>query len=345
MNLTAPQPDVAPPRGRFVAAVAANVPLCREHNRVVLRVENFPPSRAGQFVQVKCRDADAAPAGQVEEKVFEWTPGRGLPRLGHADLAAPTPVLRRPFSLAGRRDFEGYCELDIISRDVGPGTRWLSKLREGDAVDILGPLGNGFDLPAPGGIALLVGGGVGIPPMIYLAQRLAQLDAEDGGRLPAVAFCGAMTLDLLALTITDDAPRPPAGTSAESRQPLYNLAEFAAHGVPCVVSTDDGSYAYHGRVTDALDAYLDSFFADSWDVGSRRPTIYTCGPEAMMKAVADLARRRGLACQVAVERAMACGMGTCQSCVIRQRDESERGWSYRLACTQGPVFEASTLLW
>ena len=65
-----------------------------------------------------------------------------------------------------------------------------------------------------------------------------------------------------------------------------------------------------------------------------------------MRAVAaGRAPSVGLACQVAVERAMACGMGTCQSCVIRQKDETDRGWSYRLACTHGPVFEASTLLW
>ena len=336
-----------PRRGRFVGGVIENRVLCREHNRIVLRIDGFPPSRPGQFLQVKCRDVDAAPLGEVKETVHGWPPD-----LSHGDVREPTPVLRRPFSLAGRRDVGGgAAEVDLISRDVGPGTSWIAKLRVGDAVDVIGPLGNGFALPPAGGISLLVGGGVGIPPMIYLAQGIAALDADaaEGERRPTLAFCGATTLDLLALTITDDAPAPPPGRTDDAAQPLYNVAEFAPYDVPAVVSTDDGSYGFAGRVTDALERYLDAFFADAWEVGSRRPTVYTCGPEAMMKAVAEVARRRGLACRVAVETAMACGMGTCQSCVIRQTadpaESAGRGWNYKLACTHGPVFDAATLLW
>ena len=187
--------------------------------------------------------------------------------------------------------------------------------------------------------------------MIYLAQGIAALNAEaaEGQRRPTLAFCGVTTLDLLALMLTDDAPAPPPGRTDASAQPLYNVAEFAQHDVPVVVSTDDGSYGFAGRVTETLERYLDAFFADTWEIGSRRPTVYTCGPEAMMRAVAGVARRRGLACQVAVERAMACGMGTCQSCVIRQKADpartAGRGWDYKLACTHGPVFDAASLLW
>src|SRR5690606_9536804 len=110
--------------------------------------------------------------------------------------------------------------------------------------------------------------------------------------------------------------------------------------VPTVITTDDGSYGVHGRVTEALVRYLDRRSASNI-----RPILYTCGPEPMMKAVAAIARERGLPCQVAVERAMACGMGTCQSCVIRETADNDRGWRYRLACTDGPVFEAERLLW
>ncbi|MEM1011485.1 MAG: dihydroorotate dehydrogenase electron transfer subunit [Planctomycetota bacterium] len=320
----------------------ANVPLCREHNRLTLRVPDMPASVPGQFLQVKCRDVDDAPIGEVEEIVHEWSPGMRID-VHQGDANRPTPVLRRPFSIAGRRGEE----VDLINRDIGPGTHWLSTLRPGDKVDVIGPLGVGFTLPDPGGIALLVGGGVGIPPMIYLAQALAALndEAADDDRRKAVAFAGAITRDLLSLTITDDAPEPPAGRTSKSMEGLYNIDEFSQFGFPAIISTDDGSYGWHGRVTEPLARYLDAWFDDSWEVGSVRPTIYTCGPEPMMIAVAQVARERGLACQVAVERAMACGMGTCQSCVIRQKDESDRGWSYRLACTHGPVFEASTLLW
>ncbi len=316
--------------------------MCLEHNRLTIRVDGLPPSNPGQFLQVKCRDVDDAPIGSVEEIVREWPPTSPLQTL-QQDIVCPTPILRRPFSIAGRTDDE----VQLVNRDVGAGTAWLAKLRAGDAVDVIGPLGVGFELPRPGGIALLVGGGVGIPPMMYLAQELAALNesASDEERRKAVAFAGATTRDLLSLTITDDAPEPPAGRMTQSMAGLYNIAEFGHRGFATIVSTDDGSYGWHGRVTEPLALYLDAWFDDSWEVGSVRPTIYTCGPEPMMKAVAAVAAERGLACQVAVERAMACGMGTCQSCVIRQKDESDRGWSYRLACTHGPVFDSASLLW
>jgi dihydroorotate dehydrogenase electron transfer subunit len=200
---------------------------------------------------------------------------------------------------------------------------------------VLGPLGNKFQLPPADGIALMVGGGVGIPPMMYLAEKL------QGKK--AIAFAGALTRDLLALTITDDAPPP----TANDINPLYNIAEFSRHGIPAIITTDDGSYGFRGFITQALEAYLDKYFK-----GKTSPVIYTCGPEPMMKRVAEIADARGLKCQIAVERAMACGMGTCQSCCIKVKkaDPSQvplpgREWAYRLACTDGPVFEASSLLW
>src|SRR5207302_1574371 len=102
-------------------------------------------------------------------------------------------------------------------------------------------------------------------------------------------------------------------------------------GIPSVVTTDDGSYGFRGFVTQALERYLDSL---STQDSALRTLLYTCGPEPMMKRVADIALARGLECQVAVERAMACGMGTCQSCVIRVRTD-DGGWRYRLSCTDG----------
>ena len=321
-------------RGQFTAVVAANVPLCREHRRLTLRLAAFPPTEPGQFVQVLCRDrAD----DDAEPRVVEWEPGQPL-ALTDADLLGRRATLRRPFSLAGRRDVGGGVELDLIHRAVGVGTDWLAGLAIGDLVSVIGPLGNRFTPPAGRGPALLVGGGVGIPPMLYLAARWA-------GR-PAVAFAGAVTRDLLPLTITADAP-PPA--HAGDVDPLFNVAEFAAHGIPAVLATDDGSYGFRGFVTQALERYLDRWFADRAGV---RPTLYTCGPEPMMRRVADLAAARGLACQVAVERAMACGMGTCQSCVIKVRKVDAAApplagspWAYRLACTDGPVFAAADLVW
>lgn len=318
-------------RGLFRSAVVSNVPLCREHYRLTLRVDEFPPTLPGQFVQVACNDDPT----NFDAAEIEWAePGNatattGMPRLTGAEILGRTPVLRRPFSLAGRRDFvDGSVELDLIHRIVGAGTEWLSKLEPAQEVNLVGPLGNSFPLPPTGSTALLIGGGVGIPPMIYLASRLATTGHT------AVAFAGALTRDLMSLTLEVDSK----GDTVAS--------EFDRHGFKAILSTDDGSLGYRGYVTQALEQWLDA--NDKPGGSTPPPTLYTCGPEPMMKRVADIAQTRGLTAHIAVERAMACGMGTCQSCVIKLRDTtspSPDAWRYRLACTDGPVFTATDLRW
>jgi dihydroorotate dehydrogenase electron transfer subunit len=313
--------------------VLANIPLCREHYRLVLGLPSFPLTEPGQFVQVSCRDTTVEYSCETE---LHWREGQPLDDPSGLELMSPLALLRRPFSLAGRVDrSDGTVELHLIQRVVGVGTAWMGRLREGDPVSVIGPLGNRFTLPPVGGTALLVGGGVGIPPMLYLAEKLA-------GR-KGVVFAGALTRDLLPLTITDDGKAP----SADDAEPQMNVAEFAKHGVSAVLTTDDGSYGFRGFVTQALEQYLDRHAGDSVP-----PIIYTCGPEPMMRRVADIALSRGLECQIAVERAMACGMGTCQSCCIRVRKPDPaavplpgKDWCWRLACTDGPVFRAADLLW
>ncbi len=332
-------PSLRPPasrRDQFPSTVLENTFLCREHYRLVLRAPDFPATQPGQFIQVACRNT-LTDYGIEHER--DWTEGQPI-GLGGDELSHPLAFLRRPFSLAGRRDTPAGAELELIHRIVGIGTDWLSHLRPGDGVDVLGPLGNTFRLPAEDEVALLVGGGVGIPPMIYLASALA-------GR-KGVAFCGALSRDLLPLTVTANAPIP----TPDSTEPLYNIEEFSRHGLPAVITTDDGSYGFRGFVTQALDRYLERFFP----MGARKgikPVVYTCGPEPMMKRVAEIAAIHEIECQVAVERAMACGMGTCQSCCIRlKRDPKRDGaafegkdWIYKLACTDGPVFLGKDLLW
>jgi dihydroorotate dehydrogenase electron transfer subunit len=317
-------PQIDQSSNQFVATVGENIFLCRDHYRLVLRVPRFPATKPGQFIQIACRNMDS---GEGELPEFEWNPEAPTVPRG-SEFCEASATLRRPFSLAGRRDFSTHIELDIIHRVVGLGTHWLAKLKIGDAVGILGPLGNAFKLPAANSTALLIGGGVGIPPMIYLASALRGYKA--------VAFAGALTLDLLPLTITEAIP---------DGEPRKSIGEFAEYNIPAVIATDDGSLGYRGFVTQALENYLDTHKPTN-------PTLYTCGPEPMMKRVADIAARRGFACQIAVERAMACGMGTCQSCCIRVRkpDPSQpplpgKDWCYRLSCTDGPIFQAADLLW
>lgn len=315
---------------QFIAKVVGNVRLCRDHYRLVLNAPGFPATRPGQFIQISCRDA-AQP--EIDYREIDWVPG-GRVEIGDADLQEPLATLRRPFSLAGRHGGE----IDIIHRVVGLGTQFMAELRPGDEVSVLGPLGNAFVLPKADEYAVLVGGGVGIPPMIYLASELANR--------PAIVFAGALSRDLMPLTI---------GSAA------YEVGEFWPHRIPAVLCTDDGSLGFRGYVTQALEEFLDRGPSDELgdelrrkvgDCSALKPVIYTCGPELMMKRVAEIALSRRISCQVAVERAMACGMGTCQSCCIRVRKPDPAlpplpgsEWCYRLTCTDGPIFSAAQLLW
>jgi dihydroorotate dehydrogenase electron transfer subunit len=306
---------------QFTAKVTANSRLCRDHYRLVLDVPNLGPTKPGQFIQISGCDV-SKPHAEPAEVV--WSPGTAV-QIHDPELIQPLALLRRPFSLASRRGNQ----IDIIHRQVGLATRYLASLNAGDWLNILGPLGNAFSLPAADQLAILVGGGVGIPPMIYLASQLADH--------PTVALAGAVCRDLMPLTVG-------------SRH--HEVAEFAAHNVPAILCTDDGSLGFHGLVTQALEDFLDNRLAPEIPRAGLQPVIYTCGPEPMMKRVADIALQRHIPCQIAVERAMACGMGTCQSCCIRVRKPDPAtpplpgsDWCYRLACTDGPIFTAAQLLW
>lgn len=311
-------------RGIFRSRVVGNTRLCDEHFLVQLDAgADFPPSRPGQFVQLLCCDG-AADTGAV---VHEWAEG-APPHLAQPELVGERTLLRRPFSLAGRKTVAGRAIVEIIHRVVGVGTGWLARAQPGDAVDVLGPLGNGFSWPESLELAVLVGGGVGIPPMLYLAAELA----AAGKR--AVAFAGATSRNLLPLSIDETVGVSSAGW------PTMCVRELARFGVEAAITTDDGSLGLGGYVTEALWRWFEQGRLDSG-----RVAVYTCGPEPMMRAVAQGCTQRGLACQVAMERQMACGMGTCQSCVCRVHADNEAGWQFKLVCTDGPVFEAGSLVW
>ena len=315
-----------------------NRQICREHYLLRLRIQGqFPVTSPGQFVQLGCGPPDGASArAGFVDRSYEWDPGQQV-RLHHPELSGALALLRRPFSLAGRGDDDRGAWIEIIHRVVGVGTAWLSGLETGDAVDLIGPLGNSFDLPSDKSLALLVGGGVGLPPMFYLAQSLSRAGWD------AVGFIGAQSADLLAVTRSADQAVDPQGA------PTQSVVEFSRYGYPTVVTTDDGSVGLRGLITQGLLNYVQSLSV----VDIQRTVVCTCGPNPMMRAVADLALDRGLSCQVCMEQEMACGMGTCQSCVVRieehdaphARTDQGRPWRYRLDCTDGPVFEADSIVW
>ena len=310
-------------RGTFVAEIIANERLCDEHFLLRLRADGFPPSRAGQFVQLQC----SQPTQQPGPHMVDWPDGLP-PKLTQQELTGCRPLLRRPFSLAGRRETKDGVELDVIYRTVGPGTGWLAKVQPGEQLSVLGPLGNGFTIRDDKPAAALVGGGVGIPPVLYLAEALAAAGKD------VTAFVGSRSANLLPLELVADSPPDADG------RPALCVRQFSTLGIEAVVATDDGTLGVEGFVSGALARWL----------GRKAPSpagivVYSCGPEAMMAAVADTCIAAGIECQLALERYMACGMGACQSCVVKIREGSEQGWSFKLCCTDGPVFDAGDVIW
>ncbi len=309
-------------RGVFTAEVLAGRKLCDEHFLLTLGVANFPPSCSGQFVQLQCRP----PSEQADRLEDDWSEGKP-PHLSQPELLGKEPFLRRPFSLAGVRRKNRRVEMDVIYRVVGAGTNWLTGVKAGERLSVLGPLGNGFRINPDKPYAAVIGGGVGIPPMIYLAEALAAAGRNT------VAFAGVRTKNLLPLTLCGD---------ASAASPAMCTKEFAAHNTPTVIATDDGSLGFAGFAAQAFKQWLDKSA-----VPADKLVVYSCGPEAMMKTVGDICVSRDIECQLALERHMACGMGTCQSCIVKIRDESDaqKGWSYKLCCTDGPVFNAEDIIW
>lgn len=194
---------------------------------------------------------------------------------GHS--ASVDPLLRRPFSLCEIRPQSG--EISLIYRVVGRGTRALAAIAPGTELDLLGPLGHSFPRPSQGqGKLLLVGGGLGIPPMAAAAEWAVR-EGRD-----AMAILGARSARYLA-----------------------GAAEVAAAGLPVVTVTDDGSAGERGFVTGPLDATL-----AAGEVGE----VWACGPEGMLLAIKERCAAAGVNCFVSVERFMACGFGACIGCTV-----------------------------
>lgn len=216
------------------------------------------------------------------------------------------PPLRRPFSIMRTEPRRGT--FSVFLKVVGPGTRALASLLPGQPALCLGPLGRPFAAPPQGTEALLVAGGYGIAPFVLFCDEL-----RAAGRAHRVFYGGRTAADL------------------QLREP------FAQAAVPLALATEDGSLGVRGRVTEALQAHLDT---------GRGPfALYACGPDAMLHAVARLARTAGLPAQVSLDPFMGCGMGTCLACVVRLQAPDEAASRYRCACTEGPVFDAAEVIW
>jgi dihydroorotate dehydrogenase electron transfer subunit len=251
-------------------------------------------------------------------------------RFVHITCDASIPM-RRPLSIMRAAADAGWIEL--LYKVAGPGLHALAARKAGDEVSVLGPIGRAFVAHAERPRTLLLGGGVGIPPMVFLAERLS---AQNRGAVrapwkPLVLMGSEVPFPFRTRPSAIILPGMPAGTLA--CMPL--LEEW---GVPSrLASCSDFPGCFAGFVTELADAWL----------GSLGPTelaeleIFSCGPTPMLAASAALARRYGVPCQVSLEEFMACAVGGCAGCTVEVRTPD--GPAMKRVCVDGPVFDAYTV--
>jgi dihydroorotate dehydrogenase electron transfer subunit len=237
-------------------------------------------ARPGQFVQILCTDNSCE------------------------------PFLPRPFSFLNAKNGT----FSILYHVVGKGTEFLSKKKKGELLNVLGPLGNGFTLKpsTAGNDIILVGGGVGIPPLYHLAETMLKNKIAIKKRIKVLL-------------------------GARNKSLLLCEKDFKKLGIHVSVATDDGTQGHHGFITELLNRMLRA-------PNSGLPAcIFTCGPTPMLKTVSMLAKKIEVPCEVSVEVPMACGFGACLGCAIKV--SAETSYRFATACTEGPVFQASDLVW
>ena len=228
------------------------------------------------------------------------------------------PLLGRPFALFDVYDEKGgTAGLDFGFVTVGKLTAEMTRWRAGDRCRVWGPLGNGFP-PPPAGRLVMVAGGIGQTPFLAVAREA--LGLRRYGRPARV--------------VAHRPEKPTLLYGVRSADLLAGLDEFRLDGLDVRIATDDGTAGHHGYVTSLLDDLL----AEE----GPRPTVYCCGPEPMMKAVAGRCAAAGVECLLSLESPMACGFGACFSCVVKVKTPD--GWDYRRSCVEGPVFRAAELV-
>lgn len=237
----------------------------------------------------------------------------------------PALPMRRPFSIMRASVAQGWIE--ILFKQVGTGTSYLANKKPGETLSIMGPIGKPFELHALRPRCLLIGGGVGIPPMIFLADRI-RVDRQ----WQTLVFMGS------------EVPFPFRTRPSQILVPGLQAEVIAAvplledWGITSRLASRQG-YAgcYNGYVTDLARQWLDGQSARHLS----EIEIFACGPTPMLRSVAKLAQDFGLPCQVSLEEYMACAVGGCAGCVVEVK--TQHGPAMKRVCVDGPVFEASQI--
>jgi dihydroorotate dehydrogenase electron transfer subunit len=218
------------------------------------------------------------------------------------------PLLRRPFSI---HRVKGN-NIEINYEVLGKGTDILSQRKPGEYLDVIGPLGNGFDYRLPitdYRLPILVAGGMGVAPLVFLAEKLAELRTPNY-ELRTMILIGAKT-----------------------KNQILCEKEFKKLGCTLKFSTDDGSRGFKGKVTDLLKDIL------RLTINGKRLTIYACGPKPMLEEISRISCKHNIRAQISLEEHMACGTGICFGCAVKTK------YGYKRVCKEGPVFNADEIIW
>ncbi len=236
----------------------------------------------------------------------------------------PAIPMRRPLSIMRADPRAGW--IDLLYKVVGPGLRALATRKPGDTVSIIGPIGRPFTPRAERPRTVLIGGGIGIPPMIFLAERLRAL--PQSGYRPLVLMGSEIPFPFHPRPSTLVVHGMPAGTIAS--MPLLEEWDIASR----LASRAGFPGCFDGYVTELAGEWLGTL--ESAELAEVE--LFACGPTPMLAAAAQLARRYGVPCQVSLEEFMACGVGGCAGCAVRVR--TGEGEAMKRVCVDGPVFDA-----
>ena len=231
-------------------------------------------------------------------------------------------AMRRPISVMSV-DIENGT-FDLLYKIIGEGTRQLAERKIGDMLSVIGPIGNGFEM-TKNKIPLLIGGGVGMPPIIAMAQEL------KGNRY----FSPYVILG-------SEVPFPFETTTSElngfKSSQFHTMPLLEDWGIPCgLASLQNYEGIYKGYVTGLAKDFLDSLSLNDL----KNVEIYTCGPHPMLEAVSKLAKKYNIPCQVSLEEFMACAVGGCAGCTVEV--QTKNGLAMKRVCVDGPVFEAQSV--
>ena len=235
-------------------------------------------------------------------------------------------LLRRPLSYLRSSKEDGTVE--FMYKTVGHGLESLSQLKKGDEIKIMGPIGNGFAIPSGKKSAILIGGGVGIPPVLFMGEEIKKIN----GGIDLVAFFGS-EIPFPFETCDSDLVMPGLDFSVNK-----TIDDMEKLGIPCRLSSQAGYEGCHlGYVTELAKSFIETLS----DGEKTETIIYACGPESMLKAVAKLAKDDQLDCVLSLEEYMACAIGGCAGCTVRVLEDGHE--RMKRVCVDGPVFDAEQL--